>query len=144
MEYWTGGEGVTLQSLHDEVVKIAQNNPEHVYNAPDGFETCLYTHFPDTEDARPGCIIGQAVWNITGKLVSQDRGMREDIDGTVGNAQWRRLLGADAVDEDGYSTHSDPANQRLQNWLRKVQSIQDEHYEWGTAVQSADAAFPLD
>lgn len=123
-EYWDG-TGVTAGTLEGEVRRLAAEQPDHVYDAtnfPDlkiGAK-CKYTHTLEDKSQVPGCIVGQAIFNLTGKLVNQEihgggvldfRFMRDEY-----NLGW-----------------SDRAR-----FLANVQYHQDMQKPWGLAVTLAD------
>lgn len=142
-EYWNGGDGVTVESLHDEVVRIAAEQPEHIYESPNG-GGCFYTHYSDEEPPKPGCIIGVAIFNLTGKLVKQDGSYPNELGGGINTWEWRNILGADAEDEWCAPMHSDPKRELTHKWLARVQQEQDFKETWSDAVAKADELHPLD
>ena len=130
VEYWDG-TGVTASILEAHVRRLAALQSEHVYDKdayPDRGvgASCKYTHTLEDNSKVPGCIVGQAIFNITGKLVKQeDHGggvldflfMRSEHDGD--NGEW---------------------NDRAK-FLANVQGHQDNGVPWGRAVERADDRF---
>lgn len=130
VEYWDG-TGVTPSILEAHVRQLAASQPDHVYDKDEYPDVsvgsqCKYTHTLEDNSKVPGCIVGQAIFNITGKLVKQaDHGsgvldfafMRSEYDRD--NGEW-----------------SDRAK-----FLANVQSHQDNRDPWGTAVARADDPF---
>lgn len=126
VEYWDG----TLEpsALEFEVRRLAALQPDHVYDKeayPDRFigASCKYTHTLDDGSKVPGCIVGQAIFNITGKLVKQ-----EDHGGGVVDFAFMRT---EYDRNDG--TWSDRAK-----FLANVQNHQDNGVPWARAVERAD------
>lgn len=137
MEFWSGGEGVTLQSLQAEIIRIAEDQPDHVYDSSNG---CLYTHnienFPT-----PGCIVGVAVYNITGKMVRQFQdGGDDDVNVSMNSDQWCALLGG--IEQSyGEYVHKSVEAKRIHRWLTRVQTEQDTSTPWGRAVEIANELY---
>lgn len=126
VEYWDG----TLEpsALEFEVRRLAALQPDHVYdrdNYPDRAygAACKYTHTMLDDSKVAGCIVGQAIFNITGKLVKQ-----EDHGGGVLDF----LFMGTEYDRDS-GEWSDRAK-----FLANVQNHQDNGVPWGTAVERAD------
>lgn len=127
VEYWDG-TGVEPAVLEAHIRQLAAKQPNHVYDKdqwPDAGigSGCKYTHTLDDDSQVPGCIVGVAIHEITGKLVNQfDHGggvldfgfMRSEYDRE--NGEW-----------------SDRAK-----FLANVQSHQDNGIPWGIAVERAD------
>lgn len=127
VEYWDG-TGVTASILEAHVRQLAEKRAEHVYDKneyPDRNtgSACKYTHTLEDHSQVPGCIVGVAIHEITGKLVNQDNHnggvldflfMRSEFDSDTG--EW-----------------SDRAK-----FLANVQGHQDNGVPWGRAVERAD------
>ena len=127
VEYWDG-TGVETSVLEAHVRQLAAEQPEHVYRAtsfPDVWEgsKCKYTHTLEDESQVPGCIVGVALHQITGKLVDQSRN-----GGGVLNFYFMR--NAEFTSEFGWSDRA--------KWLANVQNHQDHGVAWGEAVRRAD------
>lgn len=123
-EYWDG-TGITAEQVGAEVRKLAAKRPEYVYdpeNYPDfndGNARCKYTHtLGDGETKVPGCIIGQAIFSLTGNPVDQSvhAGGVADLPFMAGVA----------------SRH------KTGTFLKNVQRNQDMKMSWGEAVSAAD------
>ena len=56
----------TLEQIAREVVRLADENPEHTYQPPEDSDSCLYIHTDDDGAPLPGtgCIFGQALQNL--------------------------------------------------------------------------------
>lgn len=116
-ELWDG-TGVTSAALKAEVIRLAEENPDQEAQ-------CIYTRSYWTDDevpvevfTKPECIVGTAVYNITGKLVGPE------YEGTaVGGGQWREAL---AYEESGDSL-----------FVLRVQRLQDDGFTWGAALRGA-------
>lgn len=133
-EYWDG-TGVTPEALEEEVRRLAAEQPDYVYDSKDfddtrggwSIPTCRYTHIQDDGAKVPGCIIGKAIYNLTGKLVNQQGS------------------GIGGVLDFGFMK---PERDESFEWtsrarfLGKVQNMQDEGYPWGHAVQRASELYP--
>lgn len=127
VEYWDG-TGVEPAVLEAHVRQLAAEQPDHVYDKdayPDRYygASCKYTHTLDDNSKVPGCIIGQAIFNITGKLVKQ-----EDHGGGVLDFLFMR---------SEYDRENGEWNDRAR-FLSNVQTHQDNGIPWGTAVARAD------
>lgn len=128
IEYWDG-TGVEASVLEAHVRQLAAEQPEYVYNPKSFPDTgsgarCKYTHTLEDGSKVPGCIIGQAIFNITGKPVDQWRDS-----GGVLDFKFMR----DAELDNFAGDWSDRAK-----WLANVQSHQDRGISWGEAVRRAD------
>lgn len=126
VEYWDG-TGVSPEVLEAHVRQLAAEQPDHVYDKdayPDRGvgAACKYTHTLEDDSKVPGCIVGQAIFNITGKLVNQ-----ENHGGGVLDFGFMRS------EYDRNYEWSDRAR-----FLSNVQSHQDNGVPWGTAVARAD------
>ncbi len=109
-----------LNALFDLVVE--QRGPDYVYEKgvdPDGSLSCLYVHDRDSEDARPGCIVGAVYTEATGELVPSEF--------EFSSAQ--RLFG-------DHDYESDPTVLAF-----RVQEYQDAGFSWGEAVERGRADF---
>ncbi len=128
VEYWDG-TGVEPAVLEAHVRQLAAEQPDHVYDRdayPDrhtGGAACKYTHTLEDNSKVPGCIVGQAIFNITGKLVNQENNQGSVLDFQFMGAEYRRGGG-------GWSDRA--------KFLANVQSHQDNGVPWGTAVARAD------
>jgi hypothetical protein len=121
-DYWDPAvTPITAAELANAVRRVAQQEPDKIYERPVG-SGCRYTH--EVEETRaPGCIIGQAVFSLTGQVVHQ-----ESMKGSVSTGIWADTL----------SLNEDRMNGYLKNWLREVQANQDAGFTWSEAVRSAD------
>lgn len=119
VEYWDG-TGVEIQPLKAEVIRLATESP-------DERKACLYS----TDEGKPECIVGQAVFNITGKVVHND-----DWFGQINASEkWATALGADPyADYLGYSQE----DYRAFQFVREVQYRQDNGDTWGSALKTAE------
>jgi len=132
VELWDG-TGVAPADLEVEVRRLAAEQPDHVYDK-DAFPdrnigaSCKYTHTLEDGSKVPGCIVGQAIHNITGKLVDQS------LHGG-GVLDFGFMRGENTTDDNGYN-HWSP----LAKFLANVQSHQDNGETWGYAVNLADDA----
>lgn len=128
------GFRVSVARLADAVRTAAMLNPDKIYERPKG-SGCLYTH--DGEDGQkiPGCIVGQGIFDITGKVVDQST-----LRGSVNNERWMKALnaGIDDVDDFGDVILKDSLTRYLAKWLRVVQAQQDDGQKWGDSVAYAD------
>lgn len=127
-------EPITVAELADAVRQAALCNPDKIYERP-GTTGCKYTHEIDDKMV-PGCIVGQGVFDLTGKVVDQGR-FGVAVDGSA----WKLALGATSGEKDLYGeaiTLQDPLTKYLVTWLRSVQSQQDDGETWGDAVAYAD------
>jgi hypothetical protein len=130
VEYWDG-TGVTPVDLEVEVRRLAAEQPEHVYDK-DAFPdrnsgaSCKYTHTLEDDSKVPGCIVGVAIHNITGKLVDQSVHAGGVLD-------FGFMRGENTTDDNGYR-HWSP----IARFLGNVQTHQDHGVAWGEAVRKAD------
>lgn len=127
VEYWDG-TGVEPAVLEAHVRQLAAEQPDHVYDKdayPDrGVGAAYkYTHTLEDDSKVPGCIVGQAIFNITGKLVNQ-----ADHDGGVLDFGFMRSEYDRVIEE-----WSDRAK-----FLANVQGHQDNGVPWATAVARAE------
>lgn len=127
VEYWDG-TGVDAPVLEAHVRQLAAKQPDHVYDYNEYTDStvganCKYTHTHLDGSQVPGCIVGQAIFNITGKLVRQ-----ADHGGGVLDFGFMRT----EYDRDS-GEWSDRAK-----FLANVQSHQDNKIPWGTAVARAE------
>lgn len=122
---WWDGTGVTSASLRKEVERLA-------IHAGDTRARCLYTiteeEYNDQDESwtrtpvKPECVVGQAVFNLTGKYVP---GSFEGCG--ISNSIWRNALGQDL------SGQGDDDFQFVLN----VQSQQDNNQTWRDALRIA-------
>lgn len=136
-ENWDPSEEfVSLAKLADAVRKAAISNPNKVYQRQVGFG-CKYTHGAENgQGFVPGCIVGQGIFDLTGKVVDNTRMM-----GAVDNDRWKLALKASDGEQDAYGDlvlKDDPMTRYLVHWLRAVQAQQDDGVAWGRAVKFAD------
>lgn len=127
-------ERVNVAQLADAVRQAALDNPDKIYERLNG-GGCKYTHEIGGEMV-PGCIVGQGIFDLTGRLVDQDTlGM------SVNSSSWKVALCATDGEADmfGDATPSrDPLTRYLVSWLRAVQGKQDDGKTWGDSVAYAD------
>lgn len=108
--FWTD-EKVTTRALRAEVEKLAAEQPARTAK-------CKYTYYDQSGSPLvPGCIVGQAVYNLTGKFVPAE------MEGSCTKNEWVRKLGG-YLDAD------------LQ-FSRTVQYSQDYGLTWGEALARA-------
>ena len=120
VEYWDG-TGVDIHALKAEVIRLGTEFPDKQVG-------CVYS----TADGEPVCIIGQAVFNITGKVVSNVTWW-----GQVSNSdQWVSALGGQVLEYNlGFSTEGFAAFQ----FVARVQGHQDIGHTWSEALAHARA-----
>ena len=128
VEYWDG-TGVEPAVLEAHVRQLAAQQPDHVYDKeayPDRYigSSCKYTHTLDDGSKVPGCIVGQAIFNITGKLVKQEDHSGGVLDFLFMRSENNRESGG------GWSERA--------KFLGNVQSHQDNGVPWARAVERAD------
>ncbi len=116
IEYWDG-TGLTAEAVAREVYRLGQERPDFVYSEHFGTSLCRYTH----AGKEPACIVGAAIYNLTGKPVDQNA-MAE----SVADGSWRSRLGAWSVKQT-----------KAWEFLCAVQYRQDMRCPWGTAVEEA-------
>ena len=137
-EFWDPKEQpLSAAELADSVRKASIDNPDKVYERQP-YSGCLYTHdVPNSTGLKtPGCIVGQGVYDVTGKVVD-DSLMR----GSVGNSIWLEALNATTGEKNVYGdpiAAGDPLTRYLMAWLKAVQGQQDEGHKWSDAVAYAD------
>lgn len=127
VEYWDGTD-VDAAILEVHVRQLGAQRPNHIYDYneyPDRGDgaNCKYTHTLEDNSKVPGCIIGQAIFNITGKLVDQ-----RFYDGGVLDFPFMR---------DEYDWDNGEWTDRAK-FLANVQYHQDSQVSWGEAVERAD------
>lgn len=112
---------ITEQDIINEVLRLAAENPDFVYQAPDYHPeetrgTCVYIH-----DGNGSCIVGQALVNkgIDPEEIERFEGLPADL-----------MLSNLGIKEEA---------DQGQTWLDQVQSYQDTGTPWGEAVEEADA-----
>lgn len=111
---WYDGEPLDLDAVYNEAVRLAEESP-------DTRKACVYSH-----GGVPECIVGQAVANVTGKVVS-------DVthSGTIMlNEYWITALGGDL-------------NAPKFQFLSKLQREQDGGASWGEALRVARIQFQI-
>lgn len=110
---------VTAKQLVDSVIKIAEEQPNYVYEPPESDEgDCMYFH-PETK--QPSCLIGYAL---------ADNGITfDDLD----------ELGIDNAGDDAASVCwkvDASSDTDLVDFLQMVQGDQDYEVPWGEAVRT--------
>lgn len=116
--YWDG-TGVEIRALKAEVTKLAKESP-------DAKRACIYS----TDAGVPVCIVGQAVFNITGKVVDNNEWFGQ-IDGSP---EWIMALGGDHTElNNGMSAE----NYNAFRFVSNVQNHQDKGFTWGEALTYA-------
>lgn len=128
VEYWDG-TGVEPAVLEAHVRQLAAEQPDHVYNKDNWPDrnvgaSCKYTHTLEDGSKVPGCIVGQAIFNITGKLVNQ-----EDHGGGVLDFGFMRSE-YDRENGDGWTDRA--------KFLANVQAHQDNGEPWARAIERAE------
>lgn len=122
---WWDGEGITINNLHDEVIRLAEEFPEQQVD-------CKYS-----SRGEPVCIVGQAVYNITGQVVNDD-----SHGGSIRwSDEWLRILGItynypDAGTRESW-THPDPEQLHKFELTYHIQKHQDGNLSWGTSLDRA-------
>lgn len=114
----------TAKELINQVRAEASRTPEFIYT-----EQCRYVNSPDYEaeyeaddtPARPGCIVGVAMWNLGW------------IDGTI--SQYINNAGVGHVMRELDIDYT----RTQREWLQDVQVKQDDGFAWGRVVEMADA-----
>lgn len=115
---WNGGD-VTPAQLKAEVIKLATEEPNRR-------EECYYTLYNHNDaPIKPGCIVGQAIKNLTGQYVSKLL-EQKPCDYVV----WQEALGL-----PGYLADNDL------EFVRAVQEQQDNGLPWGKALEHAQGIF---
>lgn len=135
-EFWNPEtQRINVAELADAVRQASLNDPNKVYQRPKG-SGCLYTHEADDgQGLVPGCIVGQAVFNITGNVVQQSA-----LNTAVNGSAWvsaLHIVEGEVVDGD-FTLVKDPLTRYLVRWLRNVQSKQDDGNTWAKSVAYAD------
>lgn len=126
--FWHGG-GITPVELLAEVDRLKQEFPDRVGTS--GKVGCVYTEYETTSDyalpVKPVCIIGTAVYNLSGKFVGPE------LEGSlIGINIWAEALGAGQVDEVGdVCEFSDEEQQEAFRACLDVQIKQDNGVPWG-------------
>ena len=111
--FWTN-EAVTTKALRAEVEKLAAEQPDRTAK-------CKYTYYDQSGNPLvPGCIVGQAIYNLTGKFVPTE------MEGSCTENEWVYKLGG-GLDLDADLQFS-----------RKVQFYQDGGQTWGEALTRAE------
>jgi hypothetical protein len=130
VEYWDG-DGVSPEALEAEVRRLAAEQPERIYDYTEFADSrrgsrCKYTHTLEDDSKVPGCIVGVAIHNITGKLVDADSW-------TGGVLEFGFMRAKARLDEGEYRVWSPTAL-----FLANVQAHQDNRATWGSAVEIAN------
>lgn len=131
IELWDG-EGVSLVGLVNAVRQLGRKFPglsavKCVYSDPE--------HTPGS-----GCIIGRAVYELTGKVVDNDQWF-----GSVGTLNWMEALKIEGHEHNGefyMSSYLSKATRDRVEWLKVAQRLQDDGKPWAYAVGVADGKFP--
>lgn len=119
MVTWWDGVGVEIQQLKAEVIRLAEGSP-------DTMRACIYSD----DEGCPVCIVGQAVFNITGQVVSND----DWFGGIDGSAKWINAFGGDStLSNNGLSEEDYDAFL----FVSHVQNRQDMGFTWGEALNYA-------
>jgi hypothetical protein len=116
--YWDG-EGVSVQALKAEIIKLGTE-------FPDKWATCVYSLY-----GTPVCIVGRAVFNITGKVVENN-----DWFGQIDSShRWIKALGGEPiVARNGFNTEDYDAYR----FAADAQNYQDAGHTWSEAVAYAE------
>jgi len=120
MTEWWDGTGVTIQALKAEVIKLGTEFPDNTM-------ACTYS----TDEGEPVCIVGRAVYNITGKPVNNSAwfGQLNEAHGT-----WVKALGGDINKVDlGFSQE----DLRAFYFVKFTQGRQDRGESWGDSLEYA-------
>lgn len=107
---------ITTAELWDEVVKVAAENPDYIYE----HDVCRYEM-----RGKPACIVGQAMYRLG---ASVDDLAQFDNHGAIGG-----------VVRDCVDVFSSFDNVSL-DALSRAQGYQDQREPWGVAVESAKDA----
>lgn len=111
---------ITSKEILDEVVRIADENPDFVYQQiPNELgASCKYVH-----DGQPSCLIGRAFWNL---------GL---IDATLEQQEHENTSGAASMVK--YTLHDKVTSTEAdREALAHIQDYQDNGMAWGFAVES--------
>ena len=127
---WWDGQGVNASELREQIVRLAEDNPLEE-------RACFYSTSDGEGSYTSCCIVGQGVYELTGKVV-----YNEEWNGTVERVEWAKALGV-AVNEkqEGYVSLEKFSNYgqhvRDMKFVRAVQKKQDSGWPWGAAVRWA-------
>jgi len=110
---WWDGKGITPATVRAEVTKLAEENPGTVRN-------CVYNR-----GGVPECIVGQAVFNLTGKVVSDET--------HSGSITWR----PEWISAFGFKNLTEAMENGDFTFISKVQQAQDQGRTWGDALRFA-------
>lgn len=130
VEMW-GGTGVTSSVLRMEVERLAGESPAR--QAQCIYTNTVYNH--DTEEevpTTPNCIVGTAVYNLTGRLVPRR------FEGSTINANiWRQALGEEPLQEPIWGNANALNSSEDFLFVLHLQHAQDDDYTWGEALRRA-------
>ena len=128
---WWDGTGVDSATLRAEVERLAEEQPDKVAQ-------CIYTATQwdcDIENVVPTsvvCIVGAAIFNITGSYVPESfEGM------SINSNRWRSAL----KEPTGGDWHNIPGTSDDFLFVKRVQQSQDGGNTWGYALQRAQDDF---
>ncbi len=120
----------TLDQLIEEVKRLANQNPDFVYQSiknTDDSRRCSYTESAD--DPNKGCIFGQAILNLQPELKCVLNGSGASIK--------KLLFELGIIDADPFTQgYNNPDIE----WCGVVQLQQDSERSWADAVKYADAS----
>ncbi|MGW1739993.1 hypothetical protein ACWCPQ_14405 [Nocardia sp. NPDC001965] len=114
---------ITDQTLVAEVRRLAAENPNFVYQKPEGSIFCVYVEQDSDGNKVGSCILGQAMINLGVPA--------EKLVGSGGFAG----LALDLLDME--------ISEKVRWWAVAVQGKQDKEIPWGRAVEIADEEEPL-
>lgn len=130
ISFWDG-TGVNSSDLREEVERLATEKPET-------YAACVYTSVQPLADGpgsiiTPGCIVGAAVYNLTGAYVP-DEYERTGIN----NRNWLSSLGEEP--DDDYLESLTEKSEDFQ-FVYRVQRLQDGGQNWGDALRGTRQEF---
>ena len=131
---------VDLFELSLEVIKVAQEMPEHRYTNTDAADPedsgCSYSHEDGT-----GCIVGTAMRRLGKPVLKRSEANKLDymderrrlMNAYVSHSAWAYILDGDKESDDYIAVYA---------WLMRAQSKQDDRVAWKVAIETADAEHP--
>jgi hypothetical protein len=127
-ESWDG-TGVTTAALKTEVIRLAEESPDR--QAACVYTTSVYDYDKEEEVlVKPECIVGTAVYNITGKLVPPFF----EASNIKAN-RWREKLDQIPLSSDYAEANADNSDADFL-FVLALQGLQDNGHTWGAALTS--------
>lgn len=129
---WWDGDGVNATKLREQMIKLAEEKPLEV-------RECFYSR-PEGDTQVACCIVGQGVYDLTGKVVHNGQ-----YGGVASRIKWvSALVSPELAGEYGQYdnvdltklVHHDPYVADMK-FVRAVQKKQDQNWPWGAAVKWA-------